>query len=76
MSSQIIPVQLFDLVVFGATGDLAMRKLLPALYWRENDLQMPEGSRIVGVARRELTTEAYLDLVEAALPQARRRRLR
>jgi len=66
MSSQIIPVQLFDLVVFGATGDLAMRKLLPALYWRENDLQMPEGSRIVGVARRELTTEAYLGLVEAA----------
>ena len=39
MSSQIIPVQLFDLVVFGATGDLAMRKLLPALYWRENDLR-------------------------------------
>ena len=44
MSSRIIPVQLFDLVVFGATGDLAMRKLLPALYWRENDLQMPEGT--------------------------------
>ena len=66
MTSQIIPVQLFDLVVFGATGDLAMRKLLPALYWRENDLQMPEGSRIIGAARRELTTEAYLDLVEAA----------
>ena len=53
-------------MVFGATGDLAMRKLLPALYWRESDLQMPEGSRIVGAARRPLTTEQYLAQVEAA----------
>ncbi len=66
MTAQIIPVQLFDLVVFGATGDLAMRKLLPALYWRESDRQMPDGSRIVGCARRELTTEQYVAQVEAA----------
>ena len=30
MTAQIIPVAVFDLVVFGGTGDLAMRKLLPA----------------------------------------------
>ena len=32
MSSQIIPVEPFDCIVFGGTGDLAERKLLPALY--------------------------------------------
>ena len=35
MSSQIIPVEPFDYVVFGGTGDLAERKLLPALYHRQ-----------------------------------------
>ena len=66
MTAQIIPVAVFDLVVFGATGDLAMRKLLPALYWRESDQQMPEGSRIIGVARSHLTTPDYMAQVEAA----------
>src|SRR5512134_1811179 len=66
MTAQIIPVSVFDLVVFGATGDLSFRKLMPALYWRERDQQMPEDSRIVAVARSDLTTEAYLAKVEAA----------
>jgi glucose-6-phosphate 1-dehydrogenase len=35
MSSQIIPVEPFDYVVFGGSGDLAERKLLPALYHRQ-----------------------------------------
>ncbi len=66
MTAQIIPVPVFDLVVFGATGDLAYRKLLPALYWRERDQQMPSGSRIVAAARTELSTDDYLSRVEAA----------
>jgi glucose-6-phosphate 1-dehydrogenase len=66
MTAQIIPVPVFDLVVFGATGDLSFRKLMPALYWRERDQQMPENSRIVAVARSDLTTEAYLAQAEAA----------
>ncbi|MFO1049995.1 MAG: glucose-6-phosphate dehydrogenase [Geminicoccaceae bacterium] len=69
MTAQIIPVAVFDLVVFGATGDLSFRKLMPALYWRESDQQMPEGSRIVGVARSHLTTEEYVHQVEAACRQ-------
>ena len=32
--AKIIPVATFDCVVFGATGDLTLRKLLPALYYR------------------------------------------
>ncbi len=41
MVSKIIPVAEFDCVVFGATGDLTLRKLLPALYYRFLDGQMP-----------------------------------
>ncbi|HEX6012145.1 MAG TPA: glucose-6-phosphate dehydrogenase, partial [Geminicoccaceae bacterium] len=66
MTAQIIPVPVFDLVVFGATGDLGFRKLMPALYWRERDQQMPEGSRIVAVARTGQTTADYVAQVEAA----------
>jgi glucose-6-phosphate 1-dehydrogenase len=69
MTAQIIPVPVFDLVVFGATGDLSHRKLLPALYWRELDQQMPAGSRIVAVARSELSTKDYIAQVEAACRQ-------
>lgn len=66
MTAQIIPVPVFDLVVFGATGDLSYRKLMPALYWRERDQQMPQDSRIIAVARAELTTADYVAKVEAA----------
>src|SRR5450755_3161795 len=49
----------FDLVLFGGTGDLAWRKLLPALFqaWRHGKL--PEGARIVAVSRQDLSDETY-----------------
>jgi glucose-6-phosphate 1-dehydrogenase len=55
----IIPVELFDCVVFGATGDLTLRKLLPALYYRFRDAQIPPGARIIGAARSDLSDDAY-----------------
>ena len=63
----IIPVDLFDCVVFGATGDLTLRKLLPALYYRFKDKQIPEGARIIGAARSDLTDEAFREKASAAL---------
>jgi glucose-6-phosphate 1-dehydrogenase len=57
-------LQDFDLVLFGGTGDLAMRKLLPALYRRFVAGQFPPGARVVGVARGERTSEAYRTEVE------------
>ena len=48
MVSRVIPVDDFDLVVFGATGDLAQRKILPALFRRFVAGQIPESSRIIG----------------------------
>src|SRR5271154_6254857 len=57
--AKIIPVAIFDCVVFGATGDLTLRKLLPALYYRFRDGQMPAESRVIGAARSHLTDEDF-----------------
>jgi glucose-6-phosphate 1-dehydrogenase len=55
----IIPVEDFDCVVFGATGDLTLRKLLPALYSRFRDGQFSERCRVIAAARSDLTHETY-----------------
>ena len=65
--SKIIVVDPFDYVVFGGTGDLAKRKLFPALYHRELDGQLPDDARIIGVARSALTSEEFRGQVEAGL---------
>ena len=62
MSSRIIPVQPFDYVVFGATGDLTKRKLIPALYHRFMDGQFDEQSRIIGVSRSKLSDAEFQKL--------------
>jgi glucose-6-phosphate 1-dehydrogenase len=54
----------FDLVLFGGTGDLAMRKLLPAMYRRHAAGQFPATARILGVARGERSRESYIAEVE------------
>ena len=58
-----IPVPVFELVVFGASGDLALRKLYPSLFHRFCDGQVEPGSRIIGVARHELSREEFLQNV-------------
>ena len=63
----IIPVVSFDYVVFGATGDLTQRKLLPALYYRFRDGQIPGTSRIIGASRSALSSEAFRDRAREAL---------
>jgi glucose-6-phosphate 1-dehydrogenase len=67
MVSRVIPVETFDLVIFGGTGDLAKRKILPGLYRRFLAGQMNLGSRIIGAARAELTDASFRDLVAAAI---------
>jgi glucose-6-phosphate 1-dehydrogenase len=57
----------FDLVVFGGAGDLALRKLLPAMYQRERDGRLAEDGRIVAVARSAMGEDEYRRKVEAAL---------
>ncbi len=69
MVSRVIPVDTFDLVIFGGTGDLARRKILPGLYRRYLAGQMPEGSRVVGASRSDLDDAGYRDEVRAALEE-------
>ncbi|WP_146344409.1 glucose-6-phosphate dehydrogenase [Falsiphaeobacter marinintestinus] len=69
MVSRVIPVDPFDLVIFGATGDLARRKILPALLHRFQVGQMPDDARIICTARTNLTTIAFRKVVREAIEE-------
>ena len=56
-----------DLILFGTKGDLARRKLLPALYQLEKAGLLQEGTRIVGVARDQMDRAEYQALVKKNL---------
>src|SRR5690606_16754733 len=61
------PVDPFDLVVFGATGDLSERKLLPALYQRQKAGQFSEPTRIIGASRSALGDDGFRDFAARAI---------
>ncbi|HDR29964.1 glucose-6-phosphate dehydrogenase [Rhodovulum sp.] len=67
MVSRVIPVDPFDLVIFGATGDLATRKILPALYRRDLAGQLPDAARIIGAARSVMDDEVWRAEVRRAI---------
>src|SRR5580692_8000018 len=67
MAPRIVKVEPFDLVVFGGTGDLAHRKLYPALFHRERSHQFSEPTRIVAASRRHLDREAFRASVKDTL---------
>ena len=67
MTSQIIPVDPFDFIIFGGTGDLAERKLLPALYYRQCDHQFSEPTRIIGASRSKMTDKEFQAFAEKAI---------
>ncbi|MEP9362337.1 glucose-6-phosphate dehydrogenase [Nocardioides sp. CN2-186] len=56
-----------DFTVFGGTGDLALRKLLPSLYHRDLEGQLPADYRILGVSRSDLDDAGWRDEVRTAL---------
>ena len=62
-----------SLVIFGATGDLTHRKLIPALYNLAADGDLPPGMNVIGFARRDKTDEVFRqELQEAAKKFSRR----
>ncbi|AXI46752.1 glucose-6-phosphate dehydrogenase [Sulfitobacter sp. SK012] len=67
MVSRVIPVDPFDLVIFGGTGDLAQRKILPGLFRRFCAGQMPHEAKIIGAARSDIDADGYRDLIRAAI---------
>ena len=69
MVSRVIPVDLFDLVIFGGTGDLARRKILPGLFHRFCVGQMPPEARVIGAARSDLDSDGYRQMIREAITE-------
>ncbi len=67
MVSRVIPVDPFDLVIFGGTGDLARRKILPGLFRRFCSGQMPDGAQIIGAARSDMDDAGFRAMVGEAI---------
>lgn len=63
------------MAIFGVTGDLAQRKLLPALYNLKLDRLLPVGFSVVGVGRKEMTDNEFRSFVKTALEEFSRRPL-
>ena len=57
------------IVIFGASGDLTARKLIPAFYHLRREKQLPTPFRILGFARREKTDDGWRQELRAALEQ-------
>ena len=67
MVSRVIPVDPFDLIIFGGTGDLARRKILPGLHRRFLAGQLPGDARIIGAARGDMDDQAYREMIGDAI---------
>ena len=57
------------IVIFGASGDLTSRKLIPALFNLYCKGRLPDGTRIVGVSRSEMTSQAWRDKLQGTTAQ-------
>ena len=57
------------LLLFGATGDFARRKLLPSLCALDADGLLPDNLKIIGTARSDLDDAQFRDMARAALEE-------
>ncbi len=69
-----LPVHPTALVIFGATGDLAHRKLLPALYNLAHEGALPERFELIGVSRRDRPDEDFRADAQASIEKFSRRK--
>jgi glucose-6-phosphate 1-dehydrogenase len=67
------PVHPTTLIIFGATGDLAQRKLLPAVYNLAHEGALPERFNLIGIARSEQPDDEYRDFAREAIEKHSRR---
>src|SRR4051794_28082571 len=68
-----LPVHPTSVVIFGATGDLSHRKLLPAIYNLAHEGALPERFNLVGTARSEMSDEQFREMAARAIKQYSRR---
>jgi glucose-6-phosphate 1-dehydrogenase len=69
-----LPVHPTALVIFGGTGDLAHRKLLPALYNLAHEGALPERFELIGVARRDQEHEDFQSMAKESIERFSRRK--
>lgn len=75
LSTRAVP-QPCSIVIFGATGDLTHRKLIPALYNLAADGELPPAIAVVGVARRDKQDEGFRQELEEAVRKFSRQNVR
>src|SRR5512144_1123089 len=68
-----LPVHPTTLVIFGGTGDLAKRKLLPAVYNLAHEGALPERFNLVGVSRGDIPHDDYQEMARESIKQFSRR---
>jgi glucose-6-phosphate 1-dehydrogenase len=68
-----LPVHPTTLVIFGATGDLSRRKLLPGIYNLAHEGALPERFNLIGVSRGDETDDAFRELARDSITQFSRR---
>jgi len=56
-------------VIFGATGDLSVNKLLPALYYLNREQRLPDNLAFVCVSRRDWSDQQWRDFMQEKLPE-------
>ncbi|MGH2837385.1 MAG: glucose-6-phosphate dehydrogenase [Thermoleophilaceae bacterium] len=69
-----LPVHPTTLVIFGGTGDLAKRKLLPAIYNLAHEGALPERFNLIGASRSEMPDDEYRTLARESIEQFSRRK--
>src|ERR1041384_4296077 len=68
-----LPVPGTALVIFGATGDLARRKLLPAIYNLAHEGALPERFNLIGISRREQSDDDFRQFARESISEFSRR---
>src|SRR5215208_1505735 len=68
-----LPVHPTTLVIFGATGDLSKRKLLPAIYNLAHEGALPERFNLIGCARSDWSDDEFRDVAKEAIQKFSRR---
>jgi glucose-6-phosphate 1-dehydrogenase len=69
-----LPVHPTTLVIFGGTGDLAKRKLLPAIYNLAHEGALPERFNLIGASRSEMSDDEYRTMARESIAQFSRRK--
>src|SRR2546421_10341936 len=69
-----LPVHPTTLAIFGATGDLAKRKLLPAIYNLAHEGALPERFNLIGISRGDVADDGFRQIARESIEQFSRRK--